>query len=136
MPIANLKISKDLSAEQLQSVSTVLTNITAKYLRKDSAVTAITCQVIDQSHWFINSKSLERVNQHSFYLDIKITDGTSLKEEKSDYVKAIFAYMQTILEDIHASSYVYIEEVKADAYGFGGLTQEHRYITAKIEYNS
>lgn len=131
MPILNLKISKSLNSKELQSVATDLTTITAKHLRKKSEVTAITFLFVDKAHWFINSKSLDSLNQNSFYLDIKITDGTSLKEEKSDYIRAIFAYMQSILENIHSESYVYVEEVKADAYGFGGLTQEFRYIKTK-----
>lgn len=36
--------------------------------------------------------------------------------------------MDSILENLHTVSYVYVEEVKADAYGFGGLTQEYRYV--------
>ena len=39
--------------------------------------------------------------------------------------------MNTLLENLHSESYVYLEEVKADACGFGGLTQEYRYISNK-----
>ena len=39
--------------------------------------------------------------------------------------------MSELLGSIHNESYVYIEEVKADSYGYGGKTQEFRYIKSK-----
>lgn len=132
MPIINLKISKNFTSQELQSVVSEITNLTAKHLKKKPEVTAITVLSIERTNWFINSNSLENLNQDSFYLDIKVTDGTNSKDEKSDYIKAIFTYMRTILENIHSESYVYVEEVKADAYGFGGFTQEYRYIKNQI----
>lgn len=132
MPIINLKISKNFNSQELQSVVSEITNLTAKHLKKKPEVTAITVLSIERTNWFINSNSLENLNQDSFYLDIKVTDGTNSKDEKSDYIKAICTYMRTILENIHSESYVYVEEVKADAYGFGGFTQEYRYIKNQI----
>ena len=32
-----------------------------------------------------------------------------------------------ILGDLHDESYIYVEDVRAAAYGFGGRTQEFRY---------
>lgn len=131
MPIINLKISKNFTSQELHSVVIEITNLTAKHLKKKPEVTAITVLPIEKTNWFINSNSLENLNQDSFYLDIKVTDGTNSKYEKSDYIKAIFTYMRTILENIHSESYVYVEEVKADAHGFGGFTQEYRYMKNK-----
>lgn len=128
MPIINLKISKALNSHELKSVVNDITNITKDRLKKLPEVTAVTVLMMDRKHWFINSISLESLNQDSFYLDIKVTDGTNLKDEKFDYIEAIFNYMRTLLVNIHTESYVYIEEVKADSYGFGGFTQEYRYI--------
>jgi 4-oxalocrotonate tautomerase len=34
---------------------------------------------------------------------------------------------------LHEESYAHVDEVKGDAYGFGGLTQERRYIAGKLE---
>jgi 4-oxalocrotonate tautomerase len=34
---------------------------------------------------------------------------------------------------LHHESYAHVDEVKGDAYGFGGLTQERRYIAGKLE---
>ncbi len=34
---------------------------------------------------------------------------------------------------LHNESYLYVDEVRGDAYGFGGLTQERRYIAGKLD---
>ena len=132
MPILNLKISGEPNAELARVLVNEITNLTEKHLKKKPAVTAITVMFVPKDFWFVNTQSLASLNQSSFYLDIKVTDSTNLKDEKADYIKAIFALMEAHLENIHTESYVYVEEVKADAYGFGGLTQEFRYIKSKI----
>lgn len=131
MPIINLKISGQPDIELATTLVKEITNLTEKHLKKKPAVTAITVIFVPKDLWFVNAKSLESLDQSSFYLDIKVTDSTNLKDEKAAYINAIFALMNTYLESLHTESYVYVEEVKADAYGFGGLTQEHRYIDAK-----
>lgn len=131
MPILNLKISGQENQNLTQKIVNQLTEITQKELNKKPEVTAITVTYIDLDKWFINKKSLEEQNVESFYLDIKITDSTNLKDEKENYIKSVFDIMKDILGKIHNESYVYVEEVKADSYGFGGKTQEFRYIASK-----
>jgi len=33
---------------------------------------------------------------------------------------------------LHEESYVHVHDVRGDAYGYGGLTQERRYIAAQF----
>ena len=40
--------------------------------------------------------------------------------------------MEELLGPLHRESYVHVHDVRADAYGFGGLTQERRYIARKL----
>ena len=40
--------------------------------------------------------------------------------------------MGELLGPLHGESYVHVNDVRADAYGFGGLTQERRYIARKL----
>ncbi|MET0311719.1 MAG: 4-oxalocrotonate tautomerase, partial [Burkholderiaceae bacterium] len=58
-------------------------------------------------------------------------DGTNTKDEKAQYVKECFAAFAALLGELHEESYIYVHDVRAEAYGFGGLTQEYRYIKAK-----
>lgn len=133
MPILNLKVSGQENPELSQTLVNELTEITVLHLKKKLEVTAVTVTYISENSWFVNKKSLKDWNLKSFYLDIKITDSTNLKDEKAAYIKAVFSLMEKLIGKVHTESYVYVEEVKADAYGFGGLTQEYRYIGSKIK---
>lgn len=42
-----------------------------------------------------------------------------------------FAARGRILVDLHPESYIYVQDVRAEAYGYGGLNQEYRYIKAQ-----
>ncbi len=133
MPIINLKISTANEEKNKQSIADEITRLTVLHLKKKESVTAITIVCVEPCDWFIAKKSLADLGQNSFYLDIKITDGTNLKDEKKDFVQAVFDYMASVLPHLHAASYVYVEEVNADAYGFGGKTQEFRYVKSQLE---
>ncbi len=45
----------------------------------------------------------------------------------------MFKRMGELLGPLHNESYLHVDEVKGDAYGFGGLTQERRYIAGKLQ---
>jgi 4-oxalocrotonate tautomerase len=68
----------------------------------------------------------------AFWLDIRITDGTNTREEKAAFIAAAFAKMNELIGPLHSESYVHVNEVRGDAYGFGGVTQNERYITGKL----
>jgi 4-oxalocrotonate tautomerase len=79
----------------------------------------------------VGGKSLRERRQNSFYFDIKIVDGTNTKDEKSRYLAESFKFFEQLLGDLHPESYIHIQDVRADAYGYGGKTQEYRYIKAQ-----
>jgi 4-oxalocrotonate tautomerase len=45
----------------------------------------------------------------------------------------MFKRMAELLGRLYHESYLHVDEVRGDAYGFGGLTQERRYIAGKLE---
>ena len=59
---------------------------------------------------------------------MRVSDGTNTKDEKAEYVARTFAAMSTVLGGAHVESYVHVDDARADAYGYGGLTQERRYV--------
>jgi 4-oxalocrotonate tautomerase len=65
------------------------------------------------------------------YLDIKVVDGTNTKDEKAAYIAAAFDGLSRLLGDLHEESYIFVHDVRPEAYGYGGRTQEFRYIAAK-----
>ncbi len=134
MPILNLKVSAEPSAELSEALASGLVDITARVLRKNPQITAVAIDYTPPEHWLVGGKSLAQHGKASFWLDIKVVDGTNTKDEKAQYLADVFALMRRVLGDLHEESYAFVHEVKADAYGFGGVTQEHRYIANKLEH--
>jgi 4-oxalocrotonate tautomerase len=135
MPILNLKVSAAASPELSQTLAKGLVEITARVLRKKPEVTAVAIDYTAPDHWIVGGKSLAQHGKASFWLDIKIVDGTNTKDEKAEYLREVFALMARSLgQELHDESYILVHEVLADAYGFGGLTQEHRYIAGRLQH--
>jgi 4-oxalocrotonate tautomerase len=110
-----------------------LTEMIAKAASRLSVLTAVTVEQIAPEDWFIGDKSLTRHGLASFWLDIRIVDGTNTREEKAAFVAATFAKMSELLGPLHNESYVHVNDVRGDAYGYGGLTQNERYFAGKMK---
>ena len=133
MPILTLKVSATPSVELSEALASGLVEITARVLHKNPQITAVTVDYTPPEHWIVGGKSLAQHGKASFWLDIKVVDGTNTKDEKAQYLAEVFALMRRVLGDLHEESYALVHEVKADAYGFGGLTQEYRYVSSKLQ---
>ncbi len=127
MPILNVKISGDASAERSQQIAQMLSRHTQEILNKKPELISIAISYIDPVHWIVGGETLAGQKKSSVYLDIKITDETNTKSEKAEYIKAVFNSFEDLLGDLHHESYIYVEDVRASSYGYGGLTQEYRY---------
>jgi 4-oxalocrotonate tautomerase len=134
MPLITVTYSSSRRAPSLKAdLAAAVGELTAKILNKDPKVTAIVIRSVDAADWFAGGKSLAEQNLASFWLDIHVTEGTNTKDEKAAYIAAVFKRMGELLGPLHHESYLHVDEVRGDAYGFGGLTQECRYIAGKLE---
>lgn len=127
MPIINVKVSAEKSGPLSQAIADMLLEKTSRILRKRADLTAITVDYVDRAHWIVGGKSLAAQRKSSFYFDIKVVDETNTKAEKAQYIEEVFAAFGELLGDLHPESYVYVQDVRATAYGFGGKTQEYRF---------
>lgn len=127
MPILNVKISGEYCPNKSKQINDLLLEKTENILEKKRELCAICIQYIDKANWSIGGETLINLKKNSFYLDIKITDETNLKSQKAKYIKEVSDGMSQILGDIDEKSYIYVEDVRAASYGFGGLTQEYRF---------
>jgi len=132
MPILNVTLSTAPDAALSARVADTLSQLTASLLGKNPAVTAVAISHVDPAHWFVAGKSLAEHGKASFFLDTRITDGTNTKDEKAAYVAAVFTRIGELIGPIHEESYVHVHDVRGDAYGYGGKTQDYRYIAAKV----
>jgi len=127
MPILNVKVSAKKSAEMTKSISAILLDLTTRILHKKPEVTSIAIDYVDPADWIVAGKSLSEQGKSSVYFDIKITDETNSKAEKAQYIREVYDAFRRLLGNLHQESYIYVQDVRASAYGFGGKTQEYRF---------
>jgi 4-oxalocrotonate tautomerase len=127
MPILNVKVSAKKSAELTQSISCILLELTTRILHKKPEVTSIAISYVDPDDWIVGGRPLSEQGKSSIYFDIKITDETNTKAEKAQYIREAFDAFSRLLGNLHEVSYIYIDDVRATAYGYEGRTQEYRY---------
>ena len=134
MPLITVSYSSSNHTPSLKAdIAAAVTDLTAKILHKDPKVTAIIVKSLDPADWFAGGKSLAEQKLASFWLDVHVTEGTNTKDEKAAYLAALFKRMGELLGPLHHESYAHVDEVRGDSYGFGGLTQERRYIAGQLE---
>jgi 4-oxalocrotonate tautomerase len=127
MPLLSVKISGEANRDLQNKVNKNLLQLTTDKLSKNPRLTAIAIEFIPKSQWYIGGETLENLNKNSFSLEIKITDETNTKYEKSQYIAAVYEFFVKELVNLAYESYIYINDVRAAAFGYGGATQEFRY---------
>lgn len=127
MPILNVKVSAPRSEELPRKIVILLLSLTSKILKKDPSLTSIAIDYVHPQDWYIAGMSLHEINKTSIYFDIRITDETNTKDEKALYIHKAFEGFSKLFGNLHEESYIHILDVRADAYGYGGFTQEWRY---------
>lgn len=133
MPIITVKVAALNPVSNLErQIADIAANASTEILRKPRNLTAVVVESVNPAHWFIAGPALSAQGKSSFWLDIRVTVGTNTKDEKAAFVAAIYKQMGDLLGELHEESYVYVNEVNGDAYGFGGKTQEYRYIDGKL----
>lgn len=128
MPYLNIKIAASDEPQTTAKVASLLTELTASVLGKKRELTAVSIEYVRPDAWFIGGQV---TSTPTFYLDIKVTEGTNTKNEKAAYVKQVFVGMEGILGPVAPASYIVIHEVRGDAWGYQAETQEFRYIKGR-----
>jgi len=132
MPYLNAKICALQSPETTNKIAAFLTELTAEVLGKKKELTSVAVEYVPANEWFIGGTSLASQGLATFYLDIKVTEGTNTKNQKASYIQKVFAAFESVLGSLNAASYIVIHEVRADSWGYEGATQEFRYIKGKV----
>jgi 4-oxalocrotonate tautomerase len=132
MPMITVQVATGKPSRELaRTIADTISNLTARALGKDPSVTAVAVEFLDAEQWYIAGESTTAIGKAAFFIDTRITDGTNTKDEKAAYIAQAFAAMDRLLNGVHQESYVHVHDVRGDAYGYGGLTQERRFIAAR-----
>jgi 4-oxalocrotonate tautomerase len=127
MPILNVQVSAQRTPDLSERITETLLELTTRILGKRRALTAVVITYVDPRDWYVAGRSLADLRQSSFYFDVKVVDETNTKAEKARYVAEAFEAFGRLLGNLHPESYVYVQDVRATAYGYGGRTQEYRH---------
>lgn len=126
MPQLNLDLIAAPSASLSAQAIAGLTQLTATLLGKRADITAVGVRYVDAAHWGIAGQSLAERDERAFYLEVLVTAGTNVSSDYSAYLAAAHALLSELLGGVNPASYVVIREVRADAWGYGGVSQEGR----------
>ena len=132
MPHIVLHLSGAPDATRTRQAVDAVVRLTQSALGKKLPVIAVAVQHIPADQWFIGGETLASLGRSAFQLDISITDETNTKAEKARYLRDVHAAMAALMPDLHEVSYVHVIDARAAAYGYGGLTQEHRHQQAGV----
>ena len=114
MPMITVAYATSRSEAGLKAaVAQAAIDLAAQVLHKDSKVTAVLVQAVDPADWFCSGHSLAQSGLAAF-------------------CAAVFKRMGELLGPLHANSYVYAHDARADGYGFSGVTAERRYVAGKL----
>lgn len=124
MPFINLKIAgRRLSPIEVRELQHDLTQQMGSVLGKKTALTAVLIELLDVSGWSIGARGID-VAAH---LEVSITEGTNTPAEKMDFIAEAHALLRARLgQNLPLETYVVLKEIPADAWGYGGLTQDFR----------
>jgi len=132
MPFIHVRYSTPVERDLRQAIASFVTETTARILRKKADLTAVALERVAPGDWFIAGKSLSEHRKATFFVEVRVTLGTNVKEEKAAYLREIFQGMESLLGPIHPESYVHVHEATGDAYGYGGTSQEARWVRASL----
>ena len=127
-----MSVTAPKSDELSEKISASLVSRTSETLGKNADVTSVLIDYIQPDQWFVGGKKVAGTGKATFNLEILITEGTNTKNEKSEYLRQVFSDMKEILGELTPACYIFINEVKADSWGFEGASQEFRYIKGKL----
>ncbi len=134
MPMISIQYATPRSRAELpKEIAKAARQLSSEILHKDSEVTAVVIEEMEPANWFVASKSLTEHGLASFWLDVRITDGTNTRDEKAAFIAATFTKMNELIGPLHNESYVHVDDARGDAYGYGGLTQNERFIGGKLK---
>jgi 4-oxalocrotonate tautomerase len=127
MPYVSATLAVTPSDELTARAIAALTDLTVEVLGKERARTTVVVQYVPAGQWARGGGPLPA---RGYFVEVKLTAGTNLREHKARYVREVNRVLQSLLGE--ASGYVAVEELPADSWGYLGETQELHYLKNKL----
>ncbi len=126
MPYINIRIGTTLSDEQKNQLYEKTTLLMNTIMNKRREVTVVHIQESDAQQWSTNAVQLSANEPIGAYVDIKVTQGTNTPDEKKEMISLTNKMLQNIVGTIQEASYIVIDEIPAESWGYNGKTQAMR----------
>lgn len=124
MPFVNIKIAgPTLAPEQICRLQKRTTNLMADVFGKKSELTSVQVEQAPIAGWSIGAASA-RITAH---IDAKMPASANTPEDRARFIAEANALLKQVLgAELPIATYVAIEEIPGDAWGYDGVTQEQR----------
>ena len=127
MPMITVRyVTPEPRPDLSEQIAALATRLAANHLGKRPEVTAVLVEPAAPGSWFVAGQNPTQLGFSVFWLTITITAGTNVKAETAAFIRAAFDGMQDLLGPVREESYVLVQAVDGDAYGYGGRTQNAR----------
>lgn len=126
MPYCRVRIAGKATPALSQKVGALLTHLAVTKLKKVATVAAIDVQFTDPANWYVGGHSLAQLHQTSFFVAINVTAGTNTPAEKAAFIDAAYAGLAQLLPNASTISYVAVQDIAGNDWGYGGATQAAR----------
>lgn len=126
MPYINIRVSSRLNSEQTSRIQSRTTDLMDKVMGKRREVTVVHIDESVPGLWAVDGKGLKEDTPVAVYVDIKVTQGTNSAEEKALMMAQTVAMLKEEIGAIQEASYVLIDDIPANSWGYNGLSQAER----------
>jgi 4-oxalocrotonate tautomerase len=127
MPYLHVQVSGAADDALAERIAETATRLTVQWLGKRAELTAAVVDFIPSRRWRVADRVLQDGAPRAYHWLVSITDETNTRQEKAAYLAAVHEAMAALLGGAAEHSYIHVADLRASAYGFAGLTQEHRY---------
>lgn len=133
MPFIHIKIaaSGPASFDAKATLHRRTTELMATVMRKNAQLTSVLIEEHLIQNWRIGDRPIAESGIAAAHMDIKVTAGTNTDREKAKMIADSMAMFCEVFGLMPEATYVVIDEVPAESWGYGGHTQAaHRVSTA------
>src|SRR5882757_9474940 len=128
MPFIRITVSGPaLATEQFSRLHMEMTDLMATILGKRADLTSVLVEQPAVARWAIGGAPAKV----AVHVEATITAGTNSPEEKARFIEKTMRLLRSVLgAELHPATYVVVNEVPANAWGYDGRTQESRQLAA------
>ena len=126
MPFVRITVSGPaLAPEQVSLLHTKMTELMASILGKRADLTSVLVEQVAIAGWAIGGTPVRL----AVHVDATITAGTNSPEQRAHFIDKAMRLLTSVLgSELNPATYIVVNEVPANAWGYDGRTQESRLL--------